>query len=418
MSVLQVGAGGFGTIQEAVNAAADGDTIVVAGGIYAEQVVVTDKDDLTIRAADGESVTIQAPTGGLAITSTGPGAAAQAIYAVVTANSSLNFNLEGVIVDGAGQGAHAWSPAGAAFDGVYFRNSSGGLLDVDITGVRDPYRTDGLTADGNPMLDGVQHGLGVEVRNDAVLPFTMTGGSIADFQKNAGFFVRTDLVITGVTVTGGGAQTTIAQNGFSIYYSTGNVSGNAISGIGYAGPYEVYSGGINAGSNTDLTISGNAIVGSNGESATARVVGIWIFQTGGFPISGGAVTGNTISFVDVGINASGPFSPDGILIEDNIVTDLDLADPYVYGVNFQPTATLSTPFHVEGSGAADLLYGAGFAVLLSFAVSKYIFDINWEFDLSLTILGVLITAFLVTAVGAIASFDVLFRKPLATLRSH
>ncbi|MBA2735639.1 MAG: FtsX-like permease family protein, partial [Pyrinomonadaceae bacterium] len=64
------------------------------------------------------------------------------------------------------------------------------------------------------------------------------------------------------------------------------------------------------------------------------------------------------------------------------------------------------------------IIGAGFAVLLSFAVSKYIFDINWEFDLSLTLLGVLITAFLVTAVGAIASFDVLFRKPLATLRSQ
>ncbi|MDQ3132844.1 MAG: ABC transporter permease [Acidobacteriota bacterium] len=64
------------------------------------------------------------------------------------------------------------------------------------------------------------------------------------------------------------------------------------------------------------------------------------------------------------------------------------------------------------------IIGAGFAVLLSFAVSKYIFDIAWEFDLNLTLLGILITAFLVTIVGAIASFDVLFRKPLATLRSQ
>lgn len=64
------------------------------------------------------------------------------------------------------------------------------------------------------------------------------------------------------------------------------------------------------------------------------------------------------------------------------------------------------------------IIGSTFAVLLSFAVSKYILDITWEFDLSLTILGVLITAILVTTVGAIASFDVLFRKPLATLRSQ
>ncbi|MDQ6785610.1 MAG: FtsX-like permease family protein [Acidobacteriota bacterium] len=62
--------------------------------------------------------------------------------------------------------------------------------------------------------------------------------------------------------------------------------------------------------------------------------------------------------------------------------------------------------------------GAGFATVLSFAVSKYVLKIDWEFDFSLTILGVLITAILVTAVGVIASFDVLFRKPLATLRSQ
>lgn len=64
------------------------------------------------------------------------------------------------------------------------------------------------------------------------------------------------------------------------------------------------------------------------------------------------------------------------------------------------------------------IIGATFATALSFAVSKYIFDIDWEFDFGLTITGVLVTAFLVMSVGAIASFDVLFRKPLTTLRSQ
>ena len=64
------------------------------------------------------------------------------------------------------------------------------------------------------------------------------------------------------------------------------------------------------------------------------------------------------------------------------------------------------------------IIGSGFATALSFAVSKFIFDIDWEFDFGLTLLGVLITAVLVMVVGAIASFDVLFRKPLATLRSQ
>ena len=64
------------------------------------------------------------------------------------------------------------------------------------------------------------------------------------------------------------------------------------------------------------------------------------------------------------------------------------------------------------------IIGAGFATLLSFAAAQYIFDIDWEFDAGLTFLGILITAVLVTLVGAIASFDVLFRKPLAILRSQ
>ncbi len=64
------------------------------------------------------------------------------------------------------------------------------------------------------------------------------------------------------------------------------------------------------------------------------------------------------------------------------------------------------------------IIGASFATLLSFAAAKFVFDIGWEFDYTLTILGVLITAVLVMIVGAAASFDVLFKKPLAILRSQ
>ena len=64
------------------------------------------------------------------------------------------------------------------------------------------------------------------------------------------------------------------------------------------------------------------------------------------------------------------------------------------------------------------IIGAVFATALSFAVSKYIFEIDWELNLNLMLFGVLITTILVTIVGALASFDVLFRKPLATLRSQ
>lgn len=69
-------------------------------------------------------------------------------------------------------------------------------------------------------------------------------------------------------------------------------------------------------------------------------------------------------------------------------------------------------------GLLSGLIGAGFAVLLSYTVSRYVFQIEWEFDPALAILGAIITAAIVMFVGASASFDVLFRKPLSTLRSQ
>lgn len=62
--------------------------------------------------------------------------------------------------------------------------------------------------------------------------------------------------------------------------------------------------------------------------------------------------------------------------------------------------------------------GAFFAVLLSFIVTKYIFQFEWEFDWQLAVYGILITTLLVTIIGTLASFDVLFKKPLSILRSQ
>jgi len=69
-------------------------------------------------------------------------------------------------------------------------------------------------------------------------------------------------------------------------------------------------------------------------------------------------------------------------------------------------------------GLLSGLIGAGFATLLSFAVSRYLFAIDWEFDPVLTLGGIFGTAAIVMLVGTAASFDVLFRKPLSTLRSQ
>jgi putative ABC transport system permease protein len=64
------------------------------------------------------------------------------------------------------------------------------------------------------------------------------------------------------------------------------------------------------------------------------------------------------------------------------------------------------------------LIATGFAISLSFVVTTYLMNIDWQFDPILSLAGIGVTMLLVTAVGVAASFDVLFRKPLATLRGQ
>ena len=62
--------------------------------------------------------------------------------------------------------------------------------------------------------------------------------------------------------------------------------------------------------------------------------------------------------------------------------------------------------------------GAGFATALSFVISRYLMDIEWVFQPVVVILGIVITAVGRDGGRRLGSFDVLFRKPLATLRSQ
>jgi VCBS repeat-containing protein len=345
-NTLLVGAGGFATIQEAVNAAQDGDTILVASGTYIEQVVIDGFDNLTIRAADGATVTIQAP---LDVHQTATSSSGRSVNAVVTVTNGTNVVLDNINVDGAGHG-NTVDGTNANFIGIFYRNASGTLLGVDIGAIREPY-VSGTTVSGN------QRGVGLQVDNSSLLAFTMTGGSIFDFQKNATVFNYAILSITGVTVTGGGAQTINAQNGFQVSNSTGSISGNTITGIGFAGAPGTYSAGVLAFGNTNLDILGNIITGTNGTTLGAQVVGIYVLDFG-TPNSGGTISGNTVSYVDTGIAVYGNIQPNGITVGANSVTNIDTTDPYAAGVDFEPNPGLAAAFDVTGTGADDILFGA------------------------------------------------------------
>jgi putative ABC transport system permease protein len=62
--------------------------------------------------------------------------------------------------------------------------------------------------------------------------------------------------------------------------------------------------------------------------------------------------------------------------------------------------------------------GAAGGAALSWAVSRYVFEIRWHAPLVESLAGVGLTALLVALVGLMASVDVLRKKPLATLRAE
>lgn len=62
--------------------------------------------------------------------------------------------------------------------------------------------------------------------------------------------------------------------------------------------------------------------------------------------------------------------------------------------------------------------GAGGAIVLTWAISRYALDIPFRPLVGLSAAGVILTALVVAAVGVISSWEVLQRKPLATLRAE
>jgi putative ABC transport system permease protein len=62
--------------------------------------------------------------------------------------------------------------------------------------------------------------------------------------------------------------------------------------------------------------------------------------------------------------------------------------------------------------------GAGGAIGLTWAVSRYALDIPFKPLIGLSTIGVVVTTLLVAAIGVISSWEVLQRKPLATLRAE
>lgn len=332
--------GTFGSIDSAVDSAVSGGTVIVRGGTYYEQVTVSNATNLTIKAAMGETVTIVAPE---VLSITGAKANGTAVNAIINVTDSVNVKIEGIHIDGDGAGTTAIGED--EFSGVFFENSSGGLYNVDVTSIRD--------GEGS-AISGGQRGRAVLVDNDNPLGFEMSGGSISDFQKNGLVATNAVLNVHGVAITGGGAVSALAQNGIVTFASSGLIANNTVSELGYAVPNDTNAVGILLFTGThDLVVTNNVVTGAAAESA---FYGISVDNS----VTGGSVTGNTVSNADIGINVGAAVGPQSIGVSGNTVINSTV------GVDFEPSNVDATVAHVvSGSALHDELDGAAGADTLS-----------------------------------------------------
>jgi parallel beta-helix repeat protein len=319
-ATLYVPSGSYPTIQAAVNAAnpAGGDTIMVAAGIYAEQLTIS--KSLNLIGAGAGTTTIH-PTAG---TLTGDVDGYKNI--VTISGTGVNVEFTGFTVSGPGTATGGSINAGIRVIG----SANANIHHNNIVNIR------------NEPLSGYQEVWGILVGrcywtgSDRTGTATIAYNNITGYQK-AGIEVGgpgSSATIKNNTITGVGQTDKIAPYGICISRTaTATMEGNLIENNDYAGAY--YAG---QGIFTPFSASGNLII--KGNEIRNNCQGITIFGTGrntliegnkihdniqyGVFLAGSSmvnVTNTTIRCNDIlnnGTNRNPPYDA-GILVLDTMV---------------------------------------------------------------------------------------------------
>lgn len=336
--ILLVGNGGFTTIQEAVDAAADGDTILIAAGTYAEQVIVDGLSDIHLIGVG--SVTVVPPAGTLAQTGTDPNFPTFTTAAVLTLLGGDGIVVDNIDIDGESRANDIGSLRD--FVGIAVFDSGATLTNLEVSGIRDPLEPNG-------DVSGLQRGNAIVVSNLSQKSFTLTDSRIDTFQKTGLFVENADVTITGNTIVGEGAQPIIAQNGAQLQVFTGTVSNNTIEGIGYTGGAGVVATALFVIDGDGVTLNGNTLTGAAPPEAfpDGGDAGLYVSDSTNVTATGNTLTGFDYAVIDEGF--ADPI--DGT----NALTNNTFADNATnYSVFSQPG---QAGFAATGTDGPDQFYG-------------------------------------------------------------
>ena len=289
-------------------------------------------------------------------------------YAVVTVKGDADVTIAGVTVDGRDQASIPNPPTNYDFMAIYVLNS-----DAHI---------DGVVAKGADELAGADVS-GIQ-RNHAILATSHdaahggTGAHTVEIENSTvSGFQKTGIFVNGSTLTANIHDNTIvgthtantAQNGIQVgslfgAVGDGDFSGthatidhNTITDIGNSGPAGsasgiiVFSGDASTVSITNNTLTGWAAPQANGNSGITFV-----------DSNGGAVTGNTISGFDAGLNVLDQF---GGTLHTPVSHSGNIYNNDVVNIALEPNPAGTTGLTFSGSEGHDELTGNAGADTLS-----------------------------------------------------
>jgi hypothetical protein len=323
-NTLTVGTGGtYTTIQAAIDAASEGDTIVVAAGDYAENLVIT-KNGITLEGAPGRATTIR------------PGSSDATDGNLITVRAD-GVTIRGFTLDGANAALDAGSSGVVLPDGV--ETHAARIVSNYKDSLGGGFATDGLTVVDNAILHGQRFGVAIANQNAS-----RSGGNLIennDFSGMAGIATSGSYRIGVLLSTEGYADiknNRMVDVGEGIQASTlgqGDpdgtpleISGNVISAQRGIMVNNIYT------SASDVIVTGNTLsYGATVAGSAANHIGIriWSVYNGG----SAAFDGNNISGFNYGYRASNNLEEisikGGTLSGNNI--GVELWENYPFGLS-------------------------------------------------------------------------------------
>jgi len=214
----------YTTIQSAVDAALDGDTVAICPGTYAEQISITKNVSLkNVVHLSGPTITahIVPPAGGLVANTTMSDGTPTAAQILVSATA----NVTGLDVDGTGNNNTSCNTL--EMIGIYYKGGAGLI------------RRNVVHNQITPGHESCQNGMGILVENAVVGTDSVTieNNDVSNFDKN-GIAMRLPGSIGTIaknTVTGLGPTTFLAQNGILLRDSaSANINSNTVKDLVYS----------------------------------------------------------------------------------------------------------------------------------------------------------------------------------------